>query len=56
MKAIIFCMLLILSSSALALTGFLNGERTQGMNKYCYYSNGVVITINSISLCPLQVN
>jgi len=44
------------STNALAITGFLNGQSTSGMHRYCYYSNGVILTISATSLCPLSIN
>ena len=38
-------------------TGFLKGEREQGLSKICYYEvlgDTYAITINSIKLCPLN--
>ena len=38
---------------------FSSGERTDGLNKICYYrcpSGEVAITIRSTSLCPLNIN
>ena len=43
-------------TSALALTGFLEDQSTNGALTYCSYSNGVIITISSIKLCPLSIN
>ena len=39
-------------------TCFKAGERTDGMNKICYYqclSGQVAITISAVSLCPLSI-
>ena len=49
-------LLLLLSSYAHAVPGFLEGERVNGLKKYCYYNNGTIITIKSYQLCPLQVS
>jgi hypothetical protein len=54
MKALIITGLILASSSAMAL-GFKVSESTNGTNKYCSYSNGVVITISIVSLCPLSI-
>ena len=38
-------------------TGFLQGEREQGLSKICYYDvlgETYALTINSVSLCPLN--
>ena len=44
----------IFAISAYAYTGFLQSEKTSGMNKFCYYSNDTVITVKSYKLCPLS--
>jgi hypothetical protein len=39
-------------------TCFKTGEKTDGMNKICYYrcnSGEAAITISSVSLCPLSI-
>lgn len=56
MKSAIFSIALLFSASAFAVTGYLQGEQTNGMLKYCKYSNGVIITVNSFELCPLSIN
>ena len=33
--------------------GFLKSEKINGNIKYCYYSNGVILTIYSYELCKL---
>ncbi|TDQ56503.1 hypothetical protein EDC45_1908 [Mesocricetibacter intestinalis] len=50
---------LSLISSAYAATGFLKGERTDGMNKICYYDvlgSTYTLNVSSVSLCPLTHN
>lgn len=44
--------------TAQGLMCFKSGERTEGMNKICYYqcpSGGAAITIGAIELCPLSI-
>ena len=36
------------------LVGFIKSQSTNGMLRYCTYSNGVVKTVNSIDLCPMD--
>jgi hypothetical protein len=39
-------------------TCFSSGERTEGMNKICYYkcpSGNAAITVSAVSLCPLSI-
>lgn len=45
----------LFATSAFALMGFLEDEFTNGSLKYCYYSNGVVITVKSYKLCPISI-
>jgi hypothetical protein len=37
---------------AVAAFGTLTGTSVNGENRYCKYSNGVVITIKSYEVCP----
>jgi hypothetical protein len=37
-----------------SMAGFLKSQSISGFLRYCAYSNGIVTTINSIDLCPLQ--
>lgn len=39
---------------AAGLIGFLQSQSVNGFLRYCRYSNGVVNTINSVELCPLN--
>lgn len=39
---------------ATGMMGFLQSQSVNGMLRYCRYSNGVVNTINSMNLCPLN--
>jgi hypothetical protein len=41
--------------SAYAVFGTLVGEKINGGLKYCTYSNGVILTINSYEVCPTSV-
>lgn len=36
------------------ITGFLQAQSTNGMLRYCKYTNGVVNTINLVDLCPMS--
>lgn len=45
----------IMANAAFAVMGFLTDQSTKGLNKYCEYSNGVIITISSVELCPLSI-
>ena len=45
--------------TAYAATGFLKGEKTDGMYKTCYYDclgGEVAITISAAKLCPLSIS
>lgn len=55
-KVIVFIVAALSFSNAYALKGFLEGESSSGMNKYCQYSNGVIITVKSHKLCPLSID
>ena len=55
-KTAVAIMFITLASQSFALKGFKEGEWTDGGNKYCKYSNGVIITIKSHKLCPLSVD
>jgi hypothetical protein len=48
--------LVFASSNVFALTGFLTDQRLNGSLRYCTYSNGVILTISSLSLCPLSID
>lgn len=54
LTAILFMVFFSLSASA--LTGFLESQWTEGQWKYCKYSNGKIITISNVSLCPLSID
>jgi hypothetical protein len=51
-KLLIIVLLLAFSTSAFAAV--LTSQWTEGLNRYCKYSDGVIITIMSYSLCPLS--
>ena len=41
-----------------AVTCFLTGEQTSGMNKICYYDclgSRAAITVSAVQLCPLSI-
>ena len=64
MKTIITCMLVTVSISAAlfpsaagATTGFLKGERTDGMSKVCYYDvlgERYELNLRAVDICPLS--
>ena len=56
MKTVLAGILFASCSSAFALMGFLESESVNGMNRYCKYSNGVILTVSAVALCPLSVN
>ncbi len=56
MKTIIGLILMASCAAALALGGFLESESENGTLRYCKYSNGVVITISSLRICPLKID
>jgi hypothetical protein len=35
-------------------SGYKTGEHTSGLNKYCRYSDGYVLTVNLTEICPLS--
>lgn len=41
-------------SAPMVLMGFLQNQSVNGLLRYCRYSNGVVNTISSTDLCPLN--
>jgi len=45
----------ILSITASA-TGVYQNEWTQGMHRYCEYTDGTVITVDFTDICPRYVN
>lgn len=48
----------LLAAAALTETCFGTGEKTDGMNKICFYScpsGDAAITISSVRLCPLSI-
>lgn len=57
-KSIILIAIALVATLAHAGTAFLQGERTSGMNKICYYEylgSEVAITLRSYELCPLSI-
>lgn len=38
------------------MMGFLKTQQVNGFLRYCTYSNGVVLTVQSVDLCPMQSN
>ena len=55
-KVIAIAVVALVCTSAFAITGFLRSQSTSGQNKYCTYSNGVIITISAVELCPLSID
>lgn len=49
-KILVVSFLLMFSTSAFA--GVLMGQWTEGLNRYCKYSDGKIITVNFGSICP----
>ena len=54
MKRAFIVMLFVLGLSTLAFAGILMSQWTEGMNRYCKYSDGTIITVSTTSLCPLS--
>lgn len=44
----------VASAPSNVIMGFLQAQSTNGMLRYCKYTNGVVNTINLVELCPLN--
>lgn len=42
-------------TSPIILPGMLRSQSVNGFLRYCRYSNGVIVTISSIDLCPLNL-
>lgn len=55
MKKVLAIIAMSICASAWAF-GSLVGEQVNGSVKYCKYSNGVIITVNSYELCPITIN
>lgn len=55
LKFVYFVNVLSFPLAALASFGTLTSSDTSGSNKYCKYSNGVVITIKNYEVCPTTV-
>jgi hypothetical protein len=53
MKKLLIVMLLLMFSMS-AFAAVLTSQWTEGLNRYCKYSDGIIITIKSYSLCPLS--
>ncbi|TEW55353.1 hypothetical protein E2R68_06310 [Psychromonas sp. RZ22] len=34
--------------------GSLTNQKINGFNRYCYYSDGTVLTVNNTDLCPIS--
>ena len=46
----------LMSASAYAMYGVLQGQDNNGMNTVCYYSNGQVITVGPGEICPVSID
>lgn len=53
-KLIILFSIVLLSALAVYASGVYQGERTNGINKNCYYSDGSVITVSAGEVCPMS--
>ena len=51
-KAILGFIFAAFAAGAMATTGYLTGEQVKGQWKYCYYSNGKVVTVKAYKICP----
>lgn len=62
MRKILFVAIAAAFAAGAALaaeTCFLKGERTDGMNKICFYkciTGDAAITIRALELCPMTIN
>jgi hypothetical protein len=55
----LFVFILLITLDAEAVTGFLVGERTQGLSRLCFYDvlgETYSISVSAASLCPLNYN
>lgn len=55
MKVKVLAACSIILFSAMAFAAILENEWEDDMNKYCEYSDGTVIRIGLVSLCPLTI-
>ncbi len=53
MKKLLIVMLLLMFSTS-AFAGFLTDQWTKGVNRYCRYTDGTIVTISVTTLCPLS--
>lgn len=53
MKNLVTAAAILYCASAFAAFGTLEKEWTKDNNKYCKYTNGVIITIKIHELCPV---
>ncbi len=54
MKNVLAVMALVLSTSAMAMTYYLEDQWVKGGNRFCKYGNGTVLNVG-VGLCPLSV-
>lgn len=56
MKSAVAIIALAFSMSAFAVFTTLSSEWTKGQYRYCKYSDGRIITVDVVALCPLSLN
>ena len=47
---------ILYSTSVLAMFGVLQQQWVEGSNRYCKYSNGVIITVALHENCPVNID
>lgn len=58
MKALIFVLTLVISTTAWTCTAFYTHETVSGMNKICFYDHlgsTVAITVRNTRICPVTI-
>ena len=56
MKKLLITLFALASMASLAYaTGMYTGEKMNGNKKYCYYTDGTVITIEYTGMCPMSI-
>jgi len=53
MKSAVAIFVVFGCASAFAVMGTLTSQSVNGSLRYCKYSNGVIVTVNSYELCPV---
>lgn len=46
----------LMATQTFAMTLFLQNQWTKGSNRYCEYSGGYILTLQSIDLCPISID